>query len=234
MKTQADSPARRDDRALVERAKAGDETAYQELFVTHRETVARVVGRMIGPSHPELEDVVQDVFLHVYRSLKSFRGDAKFTTWLYRLATNVTKMHLRKKRSRPRFADVEIREHAQDPEARGRMGASVHGDRPDDALDRKARVRAFEALVAGLSEKKRDVLVLHDLEGRSAQEIAEIVDAPVMTVRTRLFYARKELYAALASDPALKPVVERYLAELPGKPKSKSRSAEKSRAKGRD
>ena len=203
---------------LVARAQAGEEAAFRELFVAHRDTVVRVVARMIGPSHPELEDVVQDVFLHVYRSLKSFRGDAKFSTWLYRLAVNVTKMHLRKKRSRPRFADAEVQEHAQDSEARERMGDTVRYERPDDAMDRRLRVDAFERLVASLSDKKREVLVLHDLEGKTAQEIAEIVEAPIMTVRTRLFYARKELYAALAADPALRPVVERYLSELPGKP----------------
>ena len=87
---------------VVARAQAGDEAAFQELFVQHRELVARVVHRVMGPS-PELEDVVQDVFVHVYRSLKNFRGDSKFTTWLYRLTANVTKMHLRRKRSRPRI-----------------------------------------------------------------------------------------------------------------------------------
>lgn len=201
---------------LVERARNGDQAAFQELFHTYKDTVARVVFRIMGPSS-EIEDVVQDVFVHVFRSLHSFRGDAKFSTWLYRLASNVTKMHLRRKKSRPRFADVPIPE---------RLEPGM--DAPDEQIDRQKRVEALYRLVDRLSEKKREVLVLHDFEGLPAKEIAEIVDAPVLTVRTRLFYARKELYAALAEEPVLAAVVEQLLASLPGKPKkaSKKKSAE--------
>ena len=97
------------DAALIRRAQEGDTRAFRQLFTRHQGTVSRIVYRMIGPS-PDVEDVVQDVFLNVYRSLPSFRGDSKFSTWLYRLATNVTRMHLRRGRSRPRFADVEVPE----------------------------------------------------------------------------------------------------------------------------
>lgn len=194
---------------LIERAQAGDQAAFQELFVAHRDTVHRIVHRVLGPT-PDAEDVVQDVFVHVFRSLKSFRGDAKFTTWLYRLTTNVAKMHIRRKRSRPRFADIPVPEAPKD---------SRPVERPDEAADRGRRVEALYRLLDRLSEKKRAVLVLHDFEGLSAKEIAEIVEAPVLTVRTRLFYARKELYAALAEDETLAPVVESLLDSLPGRPK---------------
>ncbi len=188
---------------LVARAQAGDEAAFHELFRTHRETVARIVHRVMGPSH-EIEDVVQDVFIHVFRSIGKFRGDAKFTTWLYRLTTNVTKMHLRRKRSRPRFADVPVPENRSETEP---------AEQPDAAAERKERIDALYRLVDRLSEKKRTVLVLHDFEGLPAKEIAEIVEAPVLTVRTRLFYARKELYAALSEEPALAAVVETLLGD---------------------
>lgn len=192
---------------LVARAKAGDAAAFQALFRQHRDSVARTVHRFLGPS-ADLEDVVQDVFVHVYRSLPSFRGDAKFTTWLYRLTANVTKMHLRRARSRPRFADVSVPEATDDATA----------GRPDEIAERNERVSALYRLLDRLSDKKRTVLVLHDLEGLGAKEIAAIVDAPVLTVRTRLFYARKELYAALAEEPALAALMERFLSELPGRP----------------
>lgn len=196
---------------VIERAMAGDEAAFHEIFRDYKEVVARIVHRVMGPSH-EIEDVVQDVFIHVFRSIGSFRGDAKFTTWLYRLTANVTKMHLRKKRSRPRFADVPVPE--------GRTDAKPV-ETPDAVAERNERIVALYRLVDKLSEKKRAVLVLHDFEGLPAKEIAEIVEAPVLTVRTRLFYARKELYAALMDEPALAAVVGELMETLPGRPENK-------------
>ena len=89
--------------------------------------------------------------------------------------------------------------------------------------ERNERIDALYRLVDRLSEKKRTVLVLHDFEGLPAKEIAEIVEAPVLTVRTRLFYARKELYAALTEEPSLATVVESLMGDLPGKPKKGSK-----------
>jgi RNA polymerase sigma-70 factor, ECF subfamily len=149
-----------------------------------------VIGR-----GPDLEDVVQEAFVQVFRSLPSYRGDSKFSTWLYRVVTNVARMHVRHERSRPALTS----EHKP---VIDRM-PSAEGARPDAAAERNERVRALYAQLEALSDKKRMVLVLHDLAGVSATEIADIVGAPVLTVRTRLFYARKELYAALANDPAL-------------------------------
>lgn len=186
-------------RALIERALAGDASAFREIFRNHRQDVARVVYRMLGPS-ADAEDVVQEVFLHVYRSLPTFRGDSRFTTWLYRLAVNVTRMHLRKGRSRPRFADVDVPDVASEDDARR--------DDPESVVEQRERLRVLYRLLDGIGEKKREVLVLHDFEGMPAKEIADLVGAPVLTVRTRLFYARKELYAAMANEPALANVLD--------------------------
>lgn len=186
------------DRALVERALAGDESAFKQLFARHRDDASRVVYRMLGPS-PEVEDVVQDVFLHVYRSLHTFRGDSRFSTWLYRLAVNVTRMHLRKRKSRPRFADVDV------PETPSEDQRVLD---PGEEVDQRKRIRALYDVLETLSEKKREVLVMHDFDGVAAKEIAESLDIPVLTVRTRLFYARKELYSAMRSHPALQSIVE--------------------------
>jgi len=186
------------DRALVERALSGDESAFKQLFTRHRDDASRVVYRMLGPS-PEVEDVVQDVFLHVYRSLHTFRGDSRFSTWLYRLAVNVTRMHLRKRKSRPRFADVDV------PETPSEDQRVLD---PGEEVDQRMRIRALYDVLDTLTEKKREVLVLHDFDGVAAKEIAETLDIPVLTVRTRLFYARKELYVAMRSHPALKSIAE--------------------------
>lgn len=204
------------DAALISRAQGGDTKAFGQLFARHQGTVSRIVYRMIGPS-ADVEDVVQEVFLNVYRSLPSFRGESKFSTWLYRLATNVTRMHLRRGRSRPRFADVDVPETRND-------GAPP--ETPYVQVERADRVRALYRLLDRLSEKKREVLVLHDLEGVPAKEIAVTLEIPVLTVRTRLFYARKELYAALAAEPSLEGVMRVLLDDLPGRPKTHRRRNE--------
>ena len=185
-------------RALIDRALSGDAAAFREIFRAHRQDVARVVYRLLGPS-PDVDDVVQEVFLHVYRSLPTFRGDSRFSTWLYRLAVNVARMHLRKGRSRPRFADVEVPDVASEQDARR--------DDPESLSEQRERVRVLYRLLDQLGDKKREVIVLHDFEGMPAKEIAELVGAPVLTVRTRLFYARKELYAAMAAEPILEAVL---------------------------
>lgn len=182
-----------DDEQLVERARTGDRSAFKALFLAHRGQVARLVQRFVPAN--EVEDVSQEVFLHVHRSLASFRGDSRFSTWLYRLTLNVTRMHVRKQQSRPKLA------LAGDDES-GRL-ERVEPETPASEAERNERMSAMRRLVAALSEKKQEALILHDFEGLSAEEIAKIVEAPVMTVRTRVFYARKELYAALASEPAL-------------------------------
>ncbi|HKP55191.1 MAG TPA: sigma-70 family RNA polymerase sigma factor [Polyangiales bacterium] len=178
---------------LVRLVQRGDEQAKNELFKRYQKEVARIAARTLGPD-ADLEDVVQEAFIQIFRSIDSFRGSAKFSTWLYRLVTNVTRMHLRKRRVRPQIAD------GVPPELAMRHD---DGSSPEQAAERSFRVRRLYQHLDRLSEKKRMVLVLHDFEGLLPVEIAEIVEAPVLTVRTRLFYARRELYAALATDPEL-------------------------------
>lgn len=178
---------------VVARARAGDPRAFQQLFRLHRQAVARLAARMLGPAQrSEVEDLVQEVFLQVHRSLAEFRGQAKFTTWLYRITLNVALMHRRARLSRPQYAEEEQGFTTAD-------GAPL----PDEQTARNRRVRAFHALLNRLSDKKREVFILHELEGMTPSDISELVGAPVLTVRTRLFYARQELAALIAQDPAL-------------------------------
>jgi RNA polymerase sigma-70 factor (ECF subfamily) len=181
----------REDSELVRRCQAGDERAFERLFQRHRGSVTRLVHRMLGPS-AELEDLVQEVFLQVLRSLHGFRDEARFSTWLYRVALNVVLMHRRASGRRPRLVDEAKGEPAVD------RAPSAH-----EALETRRRVAAFHALLARLSEKKRTVFVLHELEGLTPVRISEIVGAPVLTVRTRLFYARRELERWIAEEPSL-------------------------------
>ena len=177
--------------SLVERCQRGEAEAFRELFREHRQDVARLAQRMLGRS-TELEDIVQEVFLQVHRSIRDFRHGARFSTWLYRVTVNVVLMHRRAAKSRPVFGEAP--EH---------VAAVDRGARADEQLERQRRVQAFHRLLDRLSEKKRLVFVLHEIEGLPPGEIAKIVGSPVLTVRTRLFYARRELLALLAEEPSL-------------------------------
>ena len=178
---------------LVERAKNGDRAAFRELFRRHRQDVARLVFRMLGTTSggADVEDLVQEVFLQVHRSLADFKGQAKFSTWLHRVTVNVVLMCRRAARSRPVFAG-EVSETEPD---RGLL--------PDEDTARKHRLEAFRRVLDRLPEKKRTVFVLHEIEGLPPAEIATIVDAPVLTVRTRLFYARREICDLMRDEPTL-------------------------------
>jgi RNA polymerase sigma-70 factor (ECF subfamily) len=176
----------------VRRAMTGDTRAFGELYRLHRRDVARLAGRMLGP-RGDLEDLIQEVFIQVFRSLPNFRGDSRFTTWLHRVTVNVALMHLRALRSRPQLG----------PEAPADATPAVDTESPLDGVARNERLRALYRILDQLSDKKRTVFVLHDLEGLPAGDIAKLVGSPVLTVRTRLFYARREVYAAMATDPTL-------------------------------
>jgi RNA polymerase sigma-70 factor (ECF subfamily) len=181
-----------DQEKLIADAAGGDTGAFRQIYERHRQDVARLIYRMIGP-RSDLEDVIQEVFVQVYKSLKDFRGQAKFTTWLHRVTVNVVLMHRRAARSRPILTD----ESATDG------GALSLDILPDEDAERRERMRAFARLLDRLADKKRIVFVLHELEGVAPGEIAKIVGAPVLTVRTRLFYARREIEAMLPEEPSL-------------------------------
>ena len=178
--------------SLIARAASGDRAAFRDVYARHRGDVARLVFRMLGP-RPDAEDVIQEVFFQVFRSLKDFRGQSKFTTWLHRVTVNVVLMHRRSAKSRPVYAD----EPPQDTMLDTRQPL------PDEDFARRERMRAFRRLLDRLAEKKRVVFILHELEGMAPAEIAKVVGAPILTVRTRLFYARRELEAMLGEEPAL-------------------------------
>lgn len=187
--------------ALVKASQQGDRAAFAELFRRHRGDVARLVYRMLGPT-ADAEDVVQEVFLQVHRSLGEFRGQAKFTTWLHRVTVNVVLMTRRAAKSRPALSSEAETDHEPSP-----------SPLPDEDAVRSQRIAAFRRLLERLPEKKRTVFILHEIEGRSPAEIAEVVDAPVLTVRTRLFYARRELDAMMREEPALAQLADELEAE---------------------
>jgi RNA polymerase sigma-70 factor (ECF subfamily) len=179
--------------ALILRCQAGERSALGEFYRTYRGEVLRNLSRVLGPHRSDLEDVLQDVFVEAFRSVRRFRGDAKLTTWLYRVCINVALQRLRKRKRQAEVAEDDA------PSAAG----SHDEQTPERGLDARRRVAAVYAILDELSPKKRMVFILHEIEGREPKEIAGIVGAPVLTVRTRLHYARKEFYARAARHPKL-------------------------------
>lgn len=192
------SDAATDVAQLVERCQRGEERAFRQLFSLCRGDVARIVHRMHG-RREDFEDLVQETFVQIFRSISSFQGSARFSTWLYRVTVNVVLMHRRAAKSRPVLISEDSAAPPLDP-----------GETPDASVARNRRVRAFRDIIDSLSEKKRTVYVLHEIEGVAPAEIARIVGAPVLTVRTRLFYARREVLAAMRKSAVLRAAAERH------------------------
>lgn len=175
---------------LIDRCKEGDRVAFAELFRKHRSDVYRLVHRMLGPT-PDCEDVVQEVFLQVFHSIKDFEGRASFNTWLHRVAINCALMHRRSQKSRPVLVSESL------------ASSESTTLRPDEGAIGRERARAFYALLDRLPEKKRTVFVLHELDGLPLKDIAKLTHTQGLTVRTRLFYARRDLVRLLREDPTL-------------------------------
>jgi RNA polymerase sigma-70 factor (ECF subfamily) len=166
-----------------------DTDGFQLLFKRHRQDVARLIFRMTGSS-PDLEDILQEVFIEVHRNLPLCRGESEFTIWLQTVTVNV--LHGRAARKGPQIV--------QSPAGPAQSGVHLASDEDAARLD---RMRAFRRLLERLAEKKRTVFLLHELEGLSPAKIAQVMGSHVLTVRTRLFYARRELAAMLKDERPL-------------------------------
>jgi RNA polymerase sigma-70 factor (ECF subfamily) len=182
-----------DEVELVARCRSGERAAHDEFYQRFRRNVAANLYRVLGDGH-ELDDLVQDVFVIAFRGLDSFRGDARLSTWLYRICVNVALGRIRTRvRRPPPVAVAEIGEVAD-------LRATDRPETPERALEREqAKARVYRALDQ-LAPKKRIVLYLHEIEGLDLKDIAYLVDSNAVTVRTRLFYAKREFYKILAAD----------------------------------
>ncbi|CAN0583447.1 unnamed protein product, partial [Laminaria digitata] len=180
---------------LLRRWRSGDESAFTEIFTRYRALVYGVLSHLM-PGDPELEDVVQSAFVEVFRSLGSFEGRSKLSSWIARVALHVGYHHLRRRKSRPTDygADWKIPEVVDD---------SLAGDPARAAESQEVLARVY-AILETLPPKKRTVFILNDLQGLPQEQVAEVVGVRVATVRTRLFYARREFWKKANKDPLLK------------------------------
>lgn len=174
------------DAELVLRTTRGDLGAFERLVDRHRPVVIRVAARIVGSS--EAEDVSQDAFLRAFHRLGRFRGDAPFRSWLLRITHNAALDHLGRRHAEP--VDPETLDTGEPSTARP----------PADRLEVRERIERLEVKLRGLNPQHRVVLVLRDAEGLSYEEIADITDTPLGSVKGRLHRARRELVEMLRAN----------------------------------
>lgn len=174
------------DTELVRRSTRGDLSAFEQLVDRHRPVVVRVAARIVGSE--DAEDVSQDAFLRAFHRLERFRGDAPFRAWLLRITHNAALDHLARRRPEP--VDPQQFDASEPSGARP----------PAERLELRERIERLERKLHGLSAQHRTVLVLRDAEGMSYEEIADITDSPLGTVKGRLHRARREFVEMLRTN----------------------------------
>ncbi len=174
-----------DDKKLLRRAQKGDEAAFEELVKLHQKAVYAVCWR-ICRNEEDAMDAAQEAFLSAWRGLSKFRGDASFSTWLIRLATNASLDLLRKKKHSAQEISVESAEEG---------GCQIESEEelPQEKLERQERIEAVQQALLTLSDEHREVLVLREMREMSYEEIAQTLGISVGTVRSRISRGREKL-----------------------------------------
>ena len=173
------------DQTLVEKAQQGDKKAFNLLVARHQNKVAGLLTRYVSAN--DIPDVVQETFIKAYRSLELFRGDSAFYTWLYRIAVNTAKNYLTAQGRRPPSEDI-LAEDAETYESGDHLR---NVDIPENLILSSELKKVVFDTIAALPEELKTSITLRELEGLSYEEIAEIMDCPVGTVRSRIFRARE-------------------------------------------
>jgi RNA polymerase sigma-70 factor, ECF subfamily len=174
------------ERSLLKRLRDRDERAFRELLESHRDRVFNICFRMLGHRH-EAEDVAQEVFITVFKTIETFREEAKFSTWLYRVAVNHCKNRIKYLSRRHDRDRDELDEGSNGPN--GAIGAPAPSA-PDRALEGAQMEKLMQEAIASLEDDQRVVVVLRDVEDLSIEEICEITGLPDGTVKSRLHRAR--------------------------------------------
>lgn len=187
------------DTELVERAAAGDHRAFELLFLKYQRRVERLIGRMVRDVDL-VPDIAQETFIRAYRALPQFRGDSQFYTWLYRIAVNTAKKHLMDLKRDPTVSMSALRAN-DDDETSGadheQSLGSADTATPEAILASKEIALAVNAAMDALPEELRQAIALREIEGMSYDEIAQALDCPIGTVRSRIFRAREAISARI-------------------------------------
>ena len=190
---------------LVQRTLAGEKRAYELLVIKYQRRVERLIGRMVRDSDL-VQDIAQETFIRAYRALAQFRGDAQFYTWLYRIAVNTAKKQLMELKRDPLVLQSQLSSGDDDETsaAERELNSRVADtETPEAVLASKEIAQAVNAVMDGLPEELRMAITLREIEGMSYEEIAQALDCPIGTVRSRIFRARE------AISTRIKPMLDR-------------------------
>ncbi len=191
---QDSAPAPLDESVLVKQARQGDLEAYDELVRRYQERIYATVYHMTA-NHEDANDLAQEAFIKAFQALKSFKGGSSFYTWVYRIAVNKTINFLKQRKNRAQMSLDDLDFNAEhDPD----LVALISEKTPRREVGLAELQEKLNAAMQKLSEPHRLVVTLHDVQGLSHEEIAEIMDCNIGTVRSRLFYARQQLQAHLS------------------------------------
>ncbi|MFT7267242.1 MAG: RNA polymerase sigma-70 factor (ECF subfamily) [Porticoccus sp.] len=183
-----DDQAKVTDKQLVARVQKGDKGAFDLLVIKHQYKVHAIISRYVKDID-EVNDVMQETFIKAYRALEGFRGESAFYTWLYRIAVNTAKNYLIARSRRPPAFDINV-----DGSDYSEENKQLHNvDSPENILYRDELQSVINAAIENLPEDLRTALMLREFEDLSYEEIADIMDCPVGTVRSRIFRARESL-----------------------------------------
>lgn len=182
------------DALLVERAAAGDHRAYELLVIKYQRRIERLIGRMVRDVDL-VPDIAQETFIRAWRALHQFRGDAQFYTWLYRIAVNTAKKSLMELKRNPVVTETALHSADDDDETSHRENELTSESTPESELAAREIAAAVNAAMEALPEDLRTAVTLREIEGLSYEEIAEAMNCPIGTVRSRIFRAREAISA---------------------------------------
>jgi RNA polymerase sigma-70 factor (ECF subfamily) len=182
------------DMDLVQRVQNGDKQAFNLLVQKYQFRIKHLVGRFVKDAS-EQEDIVQEAFIKAYRAIARFRGDSAFYTWLYRITVNTAKNHLVASGRRPPARDVDLDEVVH---SRGADGL-VETNAPDKILENDQLVGAVKQAIANLPDELKEAIQLRELDGLSYEDIAQVMECPIGTVRSRIFRAREAIERAITN-----------------------------------
>ncbi len=184
------------DALLVERVKRGEPRAFEMLVVKYQRRIERLIGRMVRDVDL-VPDIAQETFIRAYRAMPQFRGDSAFYTWLYRIAVNTAKKALMDLKRDPLVSESALRSNDDDDETLRVENELSDGETPEALLASKQIAAAVNAAIEALSEDLRQAITLREIEGLSYEEIAEVMNSPIGTVRSRIFRAREAIATRL-------------------------------------
>lgn len=177
------------EKQLVAKAKEGDLQAFEELILRHERIVYNVALRMMNHSE-DAKDISQEVFLKAYRNIKNFDERSMFSTWLYRITTNTCIDEMRKRKGKQSYS---LEEELENEDGSMQRQIADAGETPEESLLREERKSQLLQALSLLSAEHKAVVILRDIRGFSYEEIAEIMDLPIGTIKSRISRARNQL-----------------------------------------